>query len=216
MATEPQAHLRALTVEVPEAGYVGPNGVRPPTRSDRVARSLTDVILELGLVPRDRVAEALEVSAETGQPAEQVLLSRGLISPDGVAIALAERYGLDYIDLTVFNVDMSAANLVTSQVAKRYEALPVAFVGERSLLVAMADPANVHAVDDIAILTGYEVRVAVTTSDDLAAVIARSTRVGDVVRDGVDEEPGADGDGIVELSDSATDAPVVKLVHQLV
>ena len=62
-----------------------------------------------------------------------------------------------------------AANLVTSQVAKRYEALPVAFVGERALLVAMADPANVHAVDDIAILTGYEVRVAVATSDDIAA-----------------------------------------------
>jgi type IV pilus assembly protein PilB len=216
MASEPQAHLRALSVEVPDAAYVGPNGVRAPTRSDRVARSLTDVILELGLAPRDRVAEAIAVSAESGQPAEQILLARGQISPDGVAIALAERYGLDYIDLTVFNVDMTAANLVTSQVAKRYEALPVAFIEERGLLVAMADPANVHAVDDIAILTGYEVHVAVTTSDDLAAVVARLTRVGDVVREGIDEEILADGAGIVELSESAADAPVVKLVHQLV
>jgi type IV pilus assembly protein PilB len=217
MASEPQAHLRALTVEVPEdAGQVGANGVRSPTRTDRVARSLTDVILELGLVSRERVEEALAHGAENGQTAEQVLLARGWISPDGIAIALAERYGLDYIDLTVFAVDMTAANLVTSQVAKRYEALPVAFIGDRGLLVAMADPANVHAVDDIAILTGYEVRVAVTTSEDLTAVVARLSRVGDVVRDGGDDD-GADAEGIVELGDAATDdAPIVKLVHQLV
>ena len=114
---------------------------------------------------------------------------------------------------------MTAANLVTSQVAKRYEALPVAFVGDRALLVAMADPANVHAVDDIAILTGYEVRVAVATSEDIAAVIARLSRVGDVVRDGVDEdeaEAAEAADAIVDLHESADDAPVVKLVHQLV
>ena len=113
---------------------------------------------------------------------------------------------------------MAAANLVTSQVAKRYEALPIAFVGERALLVAMSDPANVHAVDDIAILTGYEIRVAVTTSEDIANVIARLSRVGDVVRDGGDDESGAeDRDAaIVELHETADDAPVVKLVHQLV
>jgi type IV pilus assembly protein PilB len=216
MPSEPGAHLRALTVEAPDASYVGPNGVRTPIRSDRIAQLLTDVIVELGLVPRERVAEAIAEGAESRQAPEQVLLSRGLISPDGIAIAVAERYGLDYIDLTVFNVDMAAANLVTSQVAKRYEALPVAFIGDRGLLVAMSDPANVQAVDDIAILTGYEVRVAVTTSDDLSAVITRLTRVGDVVRDGVDEEIVTGGDAIVEINESATDAPVVKLVHQLV
>jgi type IV pilus assembly protein PilB len=209
-------HLRALPAEAPpQSGYVGANGLRAPTRSDRGTRALTDVIVDLGLVPRDLIVEAIQFAAEHETSPEQVLLSRGLISPDGIAVALAERYGLDYIDLGVFNVDMTAANLVTSQVAKRYEALPVAFVGERALLVAMADPANVHAVDDIAILTGYEVRVAVTTSDDIATVIARLSRVGDVVQHGEDEY--ADGaEAIVDLHESADDAPVVKLVHQLV
>ncbi len=111
-----------------------------------------------------------------------MLLERGAISPDGVAVALAERHGLDYVDLSIFNVDMAAANLVTSQVAKRHDALPVAIVGERALLVAMSDPANVHAVDDIAILTGYQILVAVTTSEDIANVIARLARVGEIVR----------------------------------
>jgi type IV pilus assembly protein PilB len=210
-------HLRALPAEAPpESGYVGANGLRPPTRNERGTRSLTDVIVELGLTTRERMAEAIQYAAEHDSSPEQVLLSRGHISPDGIAVALAERYGLDYVDLGIFNVDMTAANLVTSQVAKRYEALPVAFVGERALLVAMADPANVHAVDDIAILTGYEVRVAVATGNDIAVVIARLTRVGDVVQHGEEDYVAESGEAIVELHESADDAPVVKLVHQLV
>jgi type IV pilus assembly protein PilB len=212
-------HLRAIPNELPETGYVGPNGVRSPTRTDRAGRSLTDVIVELGLAPRERVIEAMQISAETGTPPERVLLSLEAISSDGVAIALAERYGLDFLDLTIFNVDMSAANLLTSQMAKRYEALPVAFVGDRGLLVAMADPANVHAVDDIAILTGYEVHVAVATQDDIAAVIARLTRATDVVREGLDEHEAQAAEAaaaVVDLHDTSADAPVVRLVHQLV
>jgi len=212
-------HLRALPTDLSDGGYVGPSGVRKPTRTDRVGRSLTDVIVELGLAPRERVIEAMQISAETGAPPERVLLSLEAISPDAVAIALAERYGLDYLDLTVFNADMAAANLVTSQVAKRYEALPVAFVGDRGLLVAMADPANVHAVDDIAILTGYEVHVAVATSEDIAAVIARLSRTNDVVREGIDDAEADAAEAaaaVVDLHDSTADAPVVRLVHQLV
>jgi type IV pilus assembly protein PilB len=212
---EPAGHLRVLEPRE-NATYVGPSGVRPPMLSNRVARALPDVIVELGLTPRDRVLAAIAVATETGVSVEDVLLSRGQISPDGIAVALAERYALDYVDLTVFAVDMTAANLLTTQVAKRYEALPVAFIGERALLVAMADPANVHAVDDIAILTGYEVRIAVATIDDIMAVIARLSRVGDVVRDGPEEDGSDNREAIAELYESADDAPVVKLVYQLV
>ena len=77
-----------------------------------------------------------------------------------------------------------------------------------------ADPANVHAIDDIAILTGYQIRVVVTTSEDIANVIARLARVGDVVQEG--EEGSAEEAAVVELHDTADDAPVVRLVHQLV
>jgi type IV pilus assembly protein PilB len=197
--------------------FVGPTGIRPPRRRDSAPRSLTEVIVELGLCPRERVLEAIEVAAQNGTTADRVLLERGSISPEGVAVALAERYGLDYVDLSVFNVEMSAANLVTSQVAKRHDALPIGMVGERALLVAMSDPANVHAVDDIAILTGYEIRVAVTTSEDIANVIARLSRVGDVVHHHDDDGSAEDREAaIVELHETADDAPVVRLVHQLV
>jgi type IV pilus assembly protein PilB len=215
--TVPQLHAIETLAEQRQS-FVGPNGVRPPSHRGGAPRSLTEAIVELGLCSREQVLEAIEAAAATGTTADRVLLERGLVSPEGVAVALAERHGLDYVDLSIFNVDMGAANLVTSHVAKRHDALPIAIVGERALLVAMSDPANVHAVDDIAILTGYQILVAVTTSEDIANVVARLQRVGDVVQHGDDEGVHHEEDegAVVELRESSDDAPVVRLVHQLV
>jgi type IV pilus assembly protein PilB len=207
--------LRPGSLAEQGSSLVGANGIRPPSRYGGAPRSLTEVIVELGLCSREKVLEAIETAAESGSTADRVLLANGAISPEGVAVALAERHNLDYVDLGVFNVDMAAANLVTSQVAKRHDALPIAIVGERALLVAMSDPANVHAVDDIAILTGYQIHVAVTTSEDIANVIAKLSRVGDVIHRG-DDDHAEDEATVVELHETADDAPVVRLVHQLV
>jgi type IV pilus assembly protein PilB len=190
-------------------------GIRSPSRRGGGQRFLTDVIAELGLCSREQVAAAIEVARVNGETPEDVLLQQGAITPDGLAQALAERYGLDYVDLATFNIDMAAANLVSSQVAKRYDALPIAFLNDRTLLVAMSDPANVLAIDDIAILTGFEIRAAVATSFDVAGAISRLTRLGDSVAAAVEEEDAGRAE-LLELHESADDAPVVKLVHQLV
>ncbi|MHB8492660.1 MAG: GspE/PulE/PilB domain-containing protein, partial [Solirubrobacteraceae bacterium] len=146
------------TVEFPESARTW-SGVTPPTHRGSSSRFLTDVIVEMGFVPRETMDSAIETGRNTGTAPERVLVENGTLSADGLARALAERYGLDHIDLSSFPVDPSAVSLVTSQAAKRYQAVPVAFVDEsRSLLVAMADPSNVLAVDDIAIMTGNEVR----------------------------------------------------------
>jgi type IV pilus assembly protein PilB len=95
--------------------------------------------------------------------------------------------------------------------------VPVAFADKRTLLVAMADPANVLAVDDIAIMTGYEIRVAVAPPDDIAALVSRLDRLEDVVgeHDSKIEELEEDAD-VVALHETSDDAPVVKLVNQIV
>jgi type IV pilus assembly protein PilB len=113
---------------------------------------------------------------------------------------------------------MSAANLIAPQAAKRYEAVPVAFAGERGLLIAMADPANVLAVDDIALMTGYEVRVAVASREDIATLISRQSRLEHVAATAeIDLSSDDEGVGeIVDLRESADDAPVIKLVNQIV
>jgi type IV pilus assembly protein PilB len=193
-------------------------GITRPSHRGSSHRFLTDVIVEMGLVSRDQVDEALENSRSLGTTPERVLVEKGSLTQDGLARALAERYGLDHLDLGVFQVDMGAANLVTTTTAKRYQAVPVAFSDKRTLLVAMADPANVLAVDDIAIMTGYEIRVAVAPPDDITTLISRLDRLEDVVGhdEGQLEEPGDQSGDVVALHESSDDAPVVKLVNQII
>src|ERR671936_22101 len=111
---------------------------------------------------------------------------------------------------------MGASNLISSAAAKRYDAVPVQFIGDRALLVAMADPANVLAVDDIALMTGYEVRPAVASREDIAALVARLTRLDDVVQSATFEEEEEAGAEVVDLLESAEDAPIIKLVNGIV
>ena len=112
---------------------------------------------------------------------EEVLIEQGALTADGLSRAVAERHGLDHLDLGIFKPDMAAANLISIPAAKRYEAVPVGFLDDRTLLVAMADPANVLAVDDIALLTGKEIRPAVTSRDDILNLISRLTQLDDVI-----------------------------------
>jgi type IV pilus assembly protein PilB len=198
----------------PAEGYTG---ITKPSRRGSSQRFLTDVIVDMGLASRRQVDDSLESSRVSGTTPERVLLENGSITPDALARALAERYGLDHLDLGVFAVDMAAANLVSTTVAKRYQTVPVAFADKRTLLVAMADPSNVLAVDDIAIMTGYEIRVAVAPPDDIANLISRLDRLEDVVGESAEiVEDSEDGGEVVALHETSEDAPVIKLVNQIV
>jgi type IV pilus assembly protein PilB len=201
------------------AGAVGvePPGITKPSHRVSSQRFLTDVIVDMGLSSRAQVEDALESSRISGTTPERVLLESGTITQDGLARALAERYGLEHLDLGVFPVDMGAANLVSTAIAKRYQTVPVAFADKRTLLVAMADPSNVLAVDDIAIMTGYEIRVGVARPDDIAALISRLDRLEDVVGESAAMlEEADDGAEVVALHETSQDAPVIKLVSQIV
>jgi type IV pilus assembly protein PilB len=210
--TEPGAGEHA-TADEAEGVWTG---ITRPSRRSAQHRFLTDVIVEMGFVSRRQVDDALETSRGSGTTPERVLIEQGVLNTDALSRALAERYGLDHLDLNTFQVDMAAANLVSTSNAKRYQAVPVAFVDKGTLLVAMADPANVLAVDDMAIMTGYEVRAAVAPPEDIAALISRLNRLEDVVGEAEQEEAEPDGAEVVSLHASAEEAPAIKLVNQIV
>ena len=118
-----------------------------------------------------------------------MLVERGVLTPDQLSRVIAERFGVDQIDLGVFSVDMAAANLLPSSSAKRYGAVPVKIIDDRTLLVAMIDPGNVLAVDDISLMSGYEVRPAVAPEQDIAALIQRLNTLDEVVvAEAIDED----------------------------
>jgi type IV pilus assembly protein PilB len=193
------------------------NGVTPAISRAGTSRFLSDVIVDLGFASREAVAAAIETARQQGTTPESILVDQGALSQDQLSRAVATRHGLDHLDLGVFKVDMAAANLMTSANAKRYDAVPVSFVNERTVLVAMADPGNVLVIDDVALMTGYEVKAAVASREDIAALITRLTRLDDVVASTSMEDDEQDGPAeIVDLRESADDAPVIKLVNQII
>jgi type IV pilus assembly protein PilB len=193
------------------------DGVTPPTRRGGANRFLTDVLVELGFCEQTMVESAINEARASGAPPERLLLEQRAITAEQLARATAERYGLDHLDLGIFKIDMAAVNLLTTSAAKRYSAVPVSFVDDHTLLLAMADPANVLAVDDIAMLTRLDVRPAVASTEDITNLISRMNRYEGAVEEAVREgEEEAGGIELVELRESADDAPVIKLVHSII
>jgi type IV pilus assembly protein PilB len=225
-APQPPANREPSTASLAEpdpealAGADAPgapfDGITRPGQRHGGPRFLTDVIVSLGFTDRERADAAVAAARDAGAAAEDLLVEWGAITSDQLARAVAERNGLDHLDLTAFHVDMAAANLLSSAAAKRYEAVPVAFAGERGLLVAMADPTNILAIDDVSLMTGYEVRPAVASREDIIGLVARLTRLEDVVQSTVVEEEDAGPAEVVDLRETADDAPVIKLVNGIV
>jgi type IV pilus assembly protein PilB len=149
------------------------NGITTPSRRGGSGRILTDVLVDLGFVDRGTMDLAIDRATESGGAPERVLLGDGNLTDDQLARAMAERFGLDHVDLKLYRVDPDAAKLVAPAAVRRYQAVPVSFVGDRTLLVAMVDPANVLAIDDIAVMTGYEVRPAVASLADVEWLLER-------------------------------------------
>jgi type IV pilus assembly protein PilB len=217
--TDQGSHLRAVSLVSAAEQHAADvrDGVTQPRRRGGFGRFLTDVLVELGFADRERVQRAIEESRSAGVPPERMLLEDRAITPEQLSHAIAERYGLDHLDLGVFKVDMAAANLLSASAAKRYGAVPVAYVDDHTLLLAMSDPANVLAVDDIALLTRLDVKPAVASSEDIAALITRMNRFEDAVQEAVQEGEGGSAPlEIVDLRESAEDAPVIKLVHSII
>ncbi|HEU5141556.1 MAG TPA: ATPase, T2SS/T4P/T4SS family [Solirubrobacterales bacterium] len=196
----------------------GTPGLTSPLTRGRSSGFVTDVLVDLGYVNDDQARQAVEGARTAARPPERLLVEQGAITAEQLSRAVAERYGLDHVDLSVYQVDMAAANLISVNTARRYRALPVGFVDKETLLVAMADPTNVLAVDDIQIATALDCRVAVAAEEDIEALIGRLNTLQSAVHEAVSEGEEAAEDELAEVADievSAEDAPVIKLVYSI-
>jgi type IV pilus assembly protein PilB len=210
IATSPPEPEEEITIGPPS------DGLYPPLRSGRSARMIGEVIVDLGYADRETVEQAVSSARAQGRPTGQVLVEQGVLRHDQLARAVAERFGLDYIDLSVYDLDMGAVNLIRSETAKRYQAVPVGYTDDGTLLLAMADPTNVLTIDDVAMMTGRRVRVAAASVEDLNLLLTRLARMDDSIEDIVDEEPDVDSEPDLLAEEADRDAPVIKLVHSIV
>jgi type IV pilus assembly protein PilB len=204
-----------MEAQAASAGPFPVPGLIPPTKRTGAKRRIGDVIVQLGFAERELVEHVVERGREQGIALGQALIDAEIVDSGQLAQALAERNGLDFVDLNVFDVDNGAANLIDAGKARRYQTIPIAFLGDNTLLVATADPANLLALDDITMATGYEVRRAVASREDIQALISQLSRLDESVQE-IHEETQDEAAQVIELRESADDAPVVKLVHSII
>jgi type IV pilus assembly protein PilB len=178
---------------------------------------LGSLLIDEGLLTEAQLDAAVAEQARTGKPLGRLLIEQGTISEAELVGTLARQVGLEFVDLNDRTIDGSVAALVTESLARRYQAIPIGWE-DGKLVVAMADPSNVFAVDDIRALAGAEVRTVVATASQIIETIERFFRVDgevDEVMQAATDEAGEETD-LAGLSAIVEDAPIVKFVNLLV
>ena len=191
-----------------------PPGLFPPHRTGRSTRMIGEVVVDLGFADRETVDKAVELARAQGRPTGLVLVEQDVLRHDQLARVVAERFGLDFVDLNVFDLDMGAVNLLSAEACQRYRAVPISFGEDGSLLVAMTDPTNVLAIDDITMMTGRRVRPAAASSEDLDPLLMRLAHMDESI-EGLAEEQVEPEEETARV-DASDDAPIIKLVYSIV
>jgi type IV pilus assembly protein PilB len=178
-------------------------------------KQLGDILLEDGLVTQQQLFDAYDEHQRLGRALGRVLVDSGVLTESQLVAALAQQIGMRFVDLTDFPVDGAALLLVPQAVCRRYNALPIGW-DDGHLLVAMSDPANVFALDDIRSITNADVRPVVATKSDVVAAINRYFRADSDLDDltmALDQE---EDESLVGLKEVTEEAPIVKFVNLLI
>ena len=137
-----------------------------------ITKRIGEILLERGVVTQAQLQKALAHQQEHGGLLGQIFIEMGFVTEQEVALALTAQYGFPYLPLENYEIEDGVTKLVPEQVARQYCLIPVDRVGN-ALTVAMADPSNVQAVDDLEMLTTCVVQTFVATPTDIRNAIDR-------------------------------------------
>ena len=180
-------------------------------------KQLGDILVQDGLVTEDQLFQAFQMHKEQGKALGRVLVDSGFLTESQLVAALAQQIGLEFVDLGDYPVDGSVIASVPGAMCRKHSALPLRVDDEGKLLLAMADPANVFAIDDIRSITGFDVRPVVATRADVLGAIDRYYRADSdlddltAVLDSTEED-----EDLTNLKEVVEDAPIVKYVNLLI
>jgi type IV pilus assembly protein PilB len=198
----------------------GDAGLPPGHAVNEVAELVADLIESTGLVSPDRLA-AVRGRVKQGGSFAQAVLEEGVATPEGLARTLASRFQLPFIDLPLTGVDERAAGEIPIHVLERVGALPYALEGN-TLRIAIADPGNVHAIDELRLATRYQLELGVASREDIDNEIRRLARASEAFGAAMDaedsmlaEEVEEDTDDL-EVDDGISDVPLVRLVNSII
>ena len=186
------------------------------------ASRLGELLVRNNLITKEQLTKALDEQKESGGHGRlgSILIKNGLISEADLTSFLSKQYGVPSINLNEFEVDPAVIKTIPVEIAQKYQIIPVNRAGS-TLIIAMSDPSNIFAIDDIKFMTSYNVEVVVASETAIKTAIDKfydqSASLADVMSgmemedvEVVGEEEEVD---ISSLERATEDAPVVKLVN---
>jgi len=183
---------------------------------------LGELLVREKLISLQQLRQAQDEQRRTGQNLGATLAKLGYISDGEITNFLSAQYRVPAVNLDEYEIDQDVLKLVSREVCDKHKIIPVSRAGS-SLIMAMADPTNLHAIDDIKFLTGFNVEPVVASETAIQAAVERYYQSGpsyEEVMAGFDEEEiefGAEGEelNLMELEKASEDAPVVRLVNMI-
>ncbi|WP_061962170.1 GspE/PulE family protein [Demequina flava] len=180
-------------------------------------KQLGSILLEEGTLSEEQLMDAIDEQKERGASLGRTLVEMGLISEGQLVRALASQVGMEFVELADFPVERAAVSMVPDTVCRRHAALPIQLDGD-ILKIAMSNPGNVVAVDDIRNLTRMQILPVVAAHDDVLAAIDRYCRSDaelENLRDDIaEEEEGVDLSKVGSVIED--DAPIIRFVNLLI
>ncbi|NQT95315.1 MAG: hypothetical protein HQ572_02590 [Candidatus Omnitrophica bacterium] len=144
--------------------------ITPPKRL--VSKQLGELLLDRKIINEQQLQKGLSVQKEKGGLLGNILVLLGYATEEQIAQALTTQFGFPYLPLSNYDVDVKIVTLIPENVAVQYNLIAIDKIGN-SLTVAMSDPLNIHAIEDIELITSCKVQVFVSTQTDIKEAIKR-------------------------------------------
>jgi len=221
MDSERPPNLRTVGSPGDQAADTGAQPLASGMAVNTMAELVVDLLSATGLVTPDKLAL---VRGRAGQGSlAQAIVDEGVAPPEGIARSLAVRYQVALVDLALAGVEKEAAEQIPLHVLERVVAIPYA-LDDGTLRVAVADPGNLHGIDELRLATRFPLDLGVASSEDILAELRRMARASEAfgtraVLEEVDADLGTseeDEADDLEAEDGISDAPLVRLVNSVI
>lgn len=179
---------------------------------------LGDILVKDGIITEEQLFKALDLQRGTGQKLGAVLIAQGWLAEDQLFKVLEEQYQIPYLDINSLYIDGKVPKLISESLARKHMAIPIK-LEKNKLTVAMSDPLDMIAKDDIRIITGLELEVVISAQQDIARAINRYYDASERAERAVEEfksQSGLSDEDISEEDADVANAPIVRLVNTVI
>ena len=201
----------------PEAGQDTNSAIVPSVAALQMKQPrLGDVLIQAGAITKEQLAQALQLQKSSGQRLGEILISEGIISDTRLAEALSTQLRLPLFSLTRYHPMPEAIKMVPRSVAERLSLIPLTIVDDGLLLVTMSNPLDLLAQDEIRMLTGRNLKIGISTHEEIAKNLDRLYNLQNNLEEAIVEiDPETEGNKELDVAASVEDAPVIQLVGNL-